>query len=84
MTLSELPSVGALFILSSCLIGNESDRISTAALHEHPYMNLNHPLTVFPLMNNRQESGFSPSKLKSMIKNRLSKVPIESKLCNMV
>ncbi len=84
MTLSELPSIEALFILSSCLINNESDRISTKALHEHPYMNLNHPLTVFPSIYHRQESGFSPSKLKSMIKNRLSKVPIESKLFNMV
>ena len=47
LTLSERPSMETIYILASCLLSDEVERISTASLAEHPYMNLNHPLTPF-------------------------------------
>jgi hypothetical protein len=45
LSLSERPSMETIYILASCLLNNEEERIPTASLAEHPYMNLNHPLT---------------------------------------
>ena len=83
LTLSDRPSMETIYILASCLLYNEAERISTASLAEHPYLNLNHPLT--PL-NPQDQSGFSlsPSKIKSKIQNRLSKLSNEAQLSTLV
>jgi hypothetical protein len=47
LTVSERPSMEAIYVLASCLLESEDYRISTASLAEHPYMNLNFPLTPF-------------------------------------
>lgn len=47
LTLKEPPSMETIYILASCLLNSEDYRISTASLAEHPYLNLNYPLTPF-------------------------------------
>lgn len=47
LTVSERPSMETIYLLASCLLNSEVERISTAALAEHPYMNLKNPLTPF-------------------------------------